>query len=1203
MDVDLKKLTESSKLLSSDFEPLPSLDLISQAVEEQKKETQDAGADANSKRSDEMLLTSLTDNITAVDQRTAVEDLTSATPTPTSTPTPTASPSPGEFSPPPTIASPNPYVITSSSVIKTDPSITTNGNTDFGTIYRDPEADGNRAQWLFGSVSEFDEASGFNSGVDTSTFLNNIAVFKFTNLQLSGDPTIDISNNGLTSLGLVGVNALSTNAPPGTTFHFNGIHTLLLATQDGPLTLGTGVSFSGTDSMFVYARGEGSALTLASNVTTNNDLRLYSEGAANLSGAIHTTNFSSFSGGNFTSTSAITAPAIYINSLGNVVFNGGSANAEIFHVSAGGDLQIITPFALNAVTIDLASNGNLTWSGGIFPATTTNSNAGVSASANGTLHITGNLEIDRSSGDANGGMNVFLRGEIGIVIDGSLTTDLVPSLIDTGGSTQLNSDNDITIAGALSFNTEVRTNLSSGGDISVIAGGAISANSITANIKVDSNYSLGRADLSFFAEGNMTTNGGMNFAIDDSVGGKINGDASLMLIGNNISTNGNPFNATINNNAGTITGSTSESIIATGMFNAGDLTLQILNSDVGAAGTPGSISGLASILLNTVGSLSANSFTAIIDSRHRGSIESAASIEIGSQNGMTIAHDFQIGVTTSSQGSGGGKIGSEVSVGLSVDAGDGSVGGFLTSFIATNGGGRILGDALMQATVEGNLSAHDGMLFTIEDTGFGNPGNNIIGGQIRGEASVSVQAQNILTTSDASGVPGTDEMALEFSIYSNVAGTIGGDALVSVGAVNRISAPGTIFFTVANGNYQELGPGAIGGNASINVSATDLFSGDLFAEIYNYEGASIGGSATVSLNLSGVLNASGDARLTIDNHAGRLTNGGSIQLTAASISANSFKAIIDNSNEGQMPSASIVTTLNGDATSTIVNDANFQIFGAQTPTSAITFNGGNYSVGGTFLSTIDGNGTLAFNNTSIAADVIKAGIFGANGALRIGGGTISADTILRLYAPGSSGLIEFVANTTLSNTSAAVVLAANTVTIDNNVRVTISGPQMALVYTSNANYTGSGGNGSTTGMFVGNGATTHPLSEAPPFDQTNPTQTIVYTGAANGNWSNASVWDPSVVPNNSNGQIYNASIASGFLVQDIFGGVTIETLFVSGGTLRLDNQLTLNAGLNFSGGTISSGPIAGGVLNIAGSSKQSAQMGLNGVTIHNSGIY
>ena len=78
----------------------------------------------------------------------------------------------------------------------------------------------------------------------------------------------------------------------------------------------------------------------------------------------------------------------------------------------------------------------------------------------------------------------------------------------------------------------------------------------------------------------------------------------------------------------------------------------------------------------------------------------------------------------------------------------------------------------------------------------------------------------------------------------------------------------------------------------------------------------------------------------------------------------------------------------------MTNDATVAIYGSDGAVggAGININGGNYNVGGTFLSYIDGNGRITFNNASAHADVLKAGVFGNNGTLRIGGGTLSADT-------------------------------------------------------------------------------------------------------------------------------------------------------------------------------------------------------------------
>jgi len=79
--------------------------------------------------------------------------------------------------------------------------------------------------------------------------------------------------------------------------------------------------------------------------------------------------------------------------------------------------------------------------------------------------------------------------------------------------------------------------------------------------------------------------------------------------------------------------------------------------------------------------------------------------------------------------------------------------------------------------------------------------------------------------------------------------------------------------------------------------------------------------------------------------------------------------------------------------------------------------------------------------------------------------------------------------------SAVKILAANSITIFNNIVVTINGPAPADVYTNNANYTGFGGNGTTTGTFAGAGANNpQPLANAPPFNATTPSHPIVTRG-------------------------------------------------------------------------------------------------------------
>ena len=83
---------------------------------------------------------------------------------------------------------------------------------------------------------------------------------------------------------------------------------------------------------------------------------------------------------------------------------------------------------------------------------------------------------------------------------------------------------------------------------------------------------------------------------------------------------------------------------------------------------------------------------------------------------------------------------------------------------------------------------------------------------------------------------------------------------------------------------------------------------------------------------------------------------------------------------------------------------------------------------------------------------------------------LSANTMLKLYAPGSNGTLNFMSNVTLSS-GTEMDLAANTITIQPSVLVTIAGTGGAAnIYTNNANYSGFGGTNPSNGTFGGAGA-------------------------------------------------------------------------------------------------------------------------------------
>jgi len=577
---------------------------------------------------------------------------------------------------------------------------------------------------------------------------------------------------------------------------------------------------------------------------------------------------------------------------------------------------------------------------------------------------------------------------------------------------------------------------------------------------------------------------------------RIGGDADISIGATNIST-ANNLDVQIANQAGSHIGENARiNVDASNNINiVGDATFQILNNDGGHIGGNGNIS----LTTGADGDLIANSILALVNNRNDGSIGAGANINFDIGGALTTQGDAVFGISTRNDGDGGGTVGSLATVDL--NASSVSVGGFFQMFVATNGGGSIQGDATNTVTIGGNLTAQQGILVTIEDTIFGGTGN-FTGGRIDGDAIVTLNAQNITTPSTNSGIPGTDVMAIEASIYPNASGTVGGDAIIDVSASQNISAPGSVLFWIANGNYQNLGPGTIGGDARVNVSATSLSTGDLFAQILNYGGASIGGDAAINMTANNI-SIGGSLSAAIDNSNG-LGNGfigstiggdASINITAANLTANSLLAQIDNTGGsiGANTEGGAMINMNVAKSATVTNDATVAIYGSDGAVggAGININGGNYNVGGTFLSYIDGNGAITFNNASAHADVLKAGVFGANGVLNIGGGTLSADTTLKLYAPGSNGQLNFISNVTLGGNSVKI-LAANSITIFNNVVVTIGGSKPADVYTGftdevpNANYTGFGGNGSTTGTFGGAGANDpQPIEKAPPFDNTN----------------------------------------------------------------------------------------------------------------------
>src|SRR5205823_8608937 len=251
-------------------------------------------------------------------------------------------------------------------------------------------------------------------------------------------------------------------------------------------------------------------------------------------------------------------------------------------------------------------------------------------------------------------------------------------------------------------------------------------------------------------------------------------------------------------------------------------------------------------------------------------------------------------------------------------------------------------------------------------------------------------------------------------------------------------------------------------------------------------------------------------------------------VTATNLRVNgSLDSRIDNSNGGTIGGdATINMNVSGNAS--VTNDATIAIYGSGgAACAALNVNGGSYDAGGTFSAFTDGSGTITFNNATVHADVLKIGALSTNGVLNIGGGTLSADTTLKLYTNSSNGTVNFIANVTLTGASSKFI-AGDTVKVFDSVVVTI-GMSPADIYTNHAHYSSSnGGDGTTTGIFIPSGfigpaVTTHPGATPPPFADLPPPGTLTTNGTSSTNVKTQTVSSTNVISGKKAGSVINVS--------------------------------------------------------------------------------
>src|SRR5215472_13147625 len=554
---DIARLVSTSLFFTGFDTPLPSLDLI--VLEQQNQLANMLFAPPTPNPLDPTRIVNVTSQaIVAEEAQTSPSESPTPpiTPTPPVTPTPPP-PSPSESGTPSVIRSPVPYFITNGTIITTDPSITTNGVTDFGKIYRGPVDDGAFSLWAFGSTSAVDTALDFDTSFENADHFP-LAAFKFTSLELAGNPTIDVTN-GVPNLALISVGDIISGLPGGT-LTFSGLDALLLASQGGSINLGSEITFQGIPTLFFYARGTNGDLTLASPILGTTDLSLYAGRNITFNAGTDL-----ILDGQFSTKSA--GGNISVSKSGNIAIGGSLAATSdvIADAASGGNITFATGDSFSASDVVVETT--------VEPGVTLTDGANISFDIGTSLAVNGG-SLSLTINDSNGGT------------------------IGTGGNITLNTGATLTVNGGGALTLDVLNNdgghIGTGGNISVTTGGDLTAGSIDALINNSSEGDIGgTANLSFNLTGALTTGGDANFTIDNSIGGMIGADAGINVSAASISAGGALFANIFNGAGGSIVGSANINFTLAGdLTTVGDANFTIDNS---TGGVGGSIGGNATI--------------------------------------------------------------------------------------------------------------------------------------------------------------------------------------------------------------------------------------------------------------------------------------------------------------------------------------------------------------------------------------------------------------------------------------------------------------------------------------------------------------------------------------------------------------------------------------------------------------------------------
>ena len=244
-------------------------------------------------------------------------------------------------------------------------------------------------------------------------------------------------------------------------------------------------------------------------------------------------------------------------------------------------------------------------------------------------------------------------------------------------------------------------------------------------------------------------------------------------------------------------------------------------------------------------------------------------------------------------------------------------------------------NAAMNLAIADSLTSPGDVTFEILNNHESNTNIGNGGGSIGGRATIDFSANTLA---------GASLLAL----INNSGGSIVGGSNISLTIGGALSTTGDATLQIFNNdNGDGSGPGTIGSDATIEVTAANISTGgSLFADIFNYSGGNISGSANINSNLTGDLTTLNDATFSIDNSSGGTIGGDAIVNVTASGDINTQGNATFN----------IENFSSGSGGGTIVGDATINVSAASISTSGDLMTGIN-NIGGI----IDGNATATWN--------------------------------------------------------------------------------------------------------------------------------------------------------------------------------------------------------------------------------------------------